>query len=461
MAKENRRIRDPIHGLIVFDLDNAVDTLAWELIQTKEFQRLRRIRQLGVSELVYPCATHTRFAHSIGVFHNARKLIKIVQQKELDFDVKRANEVLIAALLHDLGHGPFSHAFEGAREALADRQNGDPIEKHEKFTEKIILNPDGEIFPLLDNKKFPDSFNEGFANNVATLVGMDNPADIYHAVVSSSFDADRLDYLERDRYMTGTKTGAIDYDWLIDNLTTRNVDVVQDNDDESTPTPTFVFKLKGRAAAEDFLLARFRLFTQVYLHKTTRGFEKLISALVEIMGDPEFQPKNNGLISDHPLLMFLKDEGDALTHYLALDDFIVWAVFEQLVEHGEDVIARLAACLVQRQPLKSLDVTSHYKNNATAVRDADSRLQNFLGKKLGKTVFRDKVNYNLYSQTNGEAEKAHKTLRVLDSDGAPCEIQTFAESIVSDKLTKDLELIRYYFMDSDLKAKAEKHMKEE
>jgi hypothetical protein len=114
MTDRNRRLRDPIHGLIVFDKNDRYETdmLAWRLIQTPEFQRLRRIRQLGVSEFVFPGATHTRFAHSIGVYHNARKLMQVVRDTEgADFKGDRARVVLIAALLHDLGHGPLSHGF--------------------------------------------------------------------------------------------------------------------------------------------------------------------------------------------------------------------------------------------------------------------------------------------------------------------------------------------------------------
>ena len=112
MLAKTQRIRDPIHGLIVFDKNTPTDMLAWKLIQTPEFQRLRRIKQLGVSELVFPSATHTRFAHSIGVYHIARKLMSVVEQsmKKSEYNPKRAQTVLIASLLHDIGHGPFSHA---------------------------------------------------------------------------------------------------------------------------------------------------------------------------------------------------------------------------------------------------------------------------------------------------------------------------------------------------------------
>ena len=216
--EETKRIRDPIHGVIVFDHTVPVDMLAWRLIQTPEFQRLRRIKQLGLSDFVFPGATHSRFMHSIGVFHNARRLAEIVR-KESGSDDNRQKVVLIAALLHDIGHGPFSHAFEIARKEIA---GGKPIEKHEKLSAKLILDKKGSIFPLLGQE---------IASSVASLIEADDPVDIWHAVVSSSFDADRLDYLIRDRYMTGAKAGSIDAEWLIDNLQTFFVKNTQDDDD--------------------------------------------------------------------------------------------------------------------------------------------------------------------------------------------------------------------------------------
>ncbi len=263
-----RRLRDPVHGLIVFRDGDPVDMLAWRLMETPEFQRLRRIRQLGVSELVFPGATHTRFSHSVGVYHNARKLMEVIRLAEgaASFRPERRQVVLIAALLHDLGHGPFSHAFESARAALARTRRQDTIEKHEQFTARMISDPQGCIRPILDASGVP-----GMTDDVANLVAADDPIDIYHAVVSSSFDADRLDYLVRDRYMTGTGAGSIDADWLIDNLGIWAIPVWQDDDPDSRPVPTFVFKQKGRQAAEDFLLARYRLYTQVYLHKPRNG----------------------------------------------------------------------------------------------------------------------------------------------------------------------------------------------
>jgi uncharacterized protein len=202
IAPRTQRVRDPVHGLIVFREDNRLDQLVWQLLDTPEFQRLRRIRQLGVSEFVFPSATHTRFAHSIGVFHTARSLIDIIKREisgiDQRFDLKRADVAVTAALLHDLGHGPFSHAFESVQKSRGIAK------RHEKWTGEIIRNPDGMVRPLLE-RYWPDG---GFCDAVAAMIEADDPEDIYHAVVSSSFDADRLDYLRRDRFMRGPRISS-------------------------------------------------------------------------------------------------------------------------------------------------------------------------------------------------------------------------------------------------------------
>jgi HD superfamily phosphohydrolase len=131
---KTQRLRDPLHDLIVFDKDNVIDQIAWALINAREFQRLRRIRRLGFSEIVYPGATHTRFAHSVGVYYTARLLLAIAKrQLGANFDNPQQQITLLAALLHDLGHGPFSHAFEEVQKARRLHK------KHEEWTIEISL----------------------------------------------------------------------------------------------------------------------------------------------------------------------------------------------------------------------------------------------------------------------------------------------------------------------------------
>ncbi len=207
MSAKPQRIRDPLHNLIEFGTSQFEQTL-WKVIQTENFQRLRRIKQLGFSELVYPGATHTRFAHSLGVYHVATKLLDVVKNASKgDFNDIRGKHVLAAALLHDIGHGPFSHAFEQVGERLCLK-----MVNHESVSQDIIR---GDTITGILNTEY----GKEFATNVADILDPHNSEKhFYSAIVSSQFDADRLDYMQRDRLMTGTRLGGVDFEWLISNL---------------------------------------------------------------------------------------------------------------------------------------------------------------------------------------------------------------------------------------------------
>ena len=188
---KTQRIRDPIYDEIVFDETEPLDISVWPLVDLRELQRLRRIKQLGLSEFVFPSATHTRFAHSLGVFHNARRLISLIKREFAlgrvpgEFDEGRAKVAALAALLHDVGHGPFSHSFEEARRAIA---GGEKIRKHEFYSGEMIRSGASGIGSVLADAGVDPE-------DVSKLIEFETPKDMYHAIVSSSFDADRLDYL--------------------------------------------------------------------------------------------------------------------------------------------------------------------------------------------------------------------------------------------------------------------------
>jgi HD superfamily phosphohydrolase len=173
-----QRVRDPVHNLIEFGSGQFESTL-WRVIQSRPFQRLRRIRQLGFSEFVFPGATHTRFAHSIGVFHTARQLMGVIRKyvaahPDQQFKDRQAEYALAAALLHDVGHGMFSHAFEAV-----GKEFGWPMARHEEVSQQIIRN--SEITEILD-----DEFGKGYAGNVAAIIAQGIPDNLYGSVVSSS-----------------------------------------------------------------------------------------------------------------------------------------------------------------------------------------------------------------------------------------------------------------------------------
>jgi uncharacterized protein len=446
MSEERRtqRVRDPVHGLIVFQADRPVDQLAWQLLDTPEFQRLRRIKQLGVSEFVFPSATHTRFAHSIGVFHVARTLVDIIKREIASigqvFDPERAHIAVIAALLHDLGHGPFSHTFEGVQKSLG------VAKRHEQWTADIIRSTEGKIRPLLEAYR-PEG---GFSDAVAAMIEAEDPGDIYHAVVSSSFDADRLDYLRRDRLMTGTGAGAIDFDWLMEHVRVREIaieaaDVVDESDQERVPT--FCLDMKALPAAEQFLLARYTLHEQVYFHKATRCIEHMIAKLLrrvaEFAQNLETASSQTGLDRGHPLLRFFTGGGATLANYLALDDFVVMAAVERMTHAADPILAELASRLRERRLYKTLDLRAFGHDQGRQRRAARHIDRDFEARTNGDAVIKDEgAVVSIYTQIGGDDDKAHKKLHILDARG-PREITEM--SAIVRELGQKTQFTRYYF----------------
>jgi HD superfamily phosphohydrolase len=439
-----QRVRDPVHGLIVFRAEDALAQLAWRLIGTPEFQRLRRIKQLGVSEFVFPSATHTRFAHSIGVFQTARTLVRIIEREiaavNEQFDQQRADVAVIAALLHDLGHGPFSHTFEGVQRSRGMNK------RHEKWTAEIIRNSEGSVAPMLTEYwEYGD-----FTAAVAQLLEAEDPVDIYHAVVSSSFDADRLDYLRRDRLMTGTGAGAIDFDWLMEQLRVRSVEIDAADasvDDEPVRVPTFCLDHKALPAAEQFLLARFTLHEQVYFHKTTRCIEAMIAKLLRRISDLSANNDTiaqTGLHNDHPLIRFFQHEGATLNNFLNLDDVVVGGAIEAMEKAEDSIVLDLARRLRRRGLYKTLDLTSFGYDSGRqrkAARRIDTEFAE--GIRAGSVLKDDSASVSIYTQIGGDDDRAHKKLHVLDEAEGPVEI-TSLSGVVRAKAEKQ-QFTRYYF----------------
>jgi uncharacterized protein len=262
---KRQRIRDPLHDLIEFDEGDGFESMLWRLIGTQPFQRLRRIRQLGFSEFVYPGATHSRFIPSLGVFHTARQLMRIVDlyAPRTPAEKIQREAALAAALVHDVGHGPFSHAFE----TIGKKFGWKLISDHENHSEALIRSTTpGGIGEVLNG------YRPGFADLVATVLRR-GPETVYGSIVSSQFDADRLDYVRRDRLMTGTRLARIDFEWLLANLEIG--DLPRTSQTEVPRRRTFVLGPKANYAAETFVVGLFQMYPTVYLHKTTRGVEKL------------------------------------------------------------------------------------------------------------------------------------------------------------------------------------------
>lgn len=443
---EGKRIRDPVHGLIVFEENNERDALAWQLLNTPEMQRLRRIRQLGVSEFVYPGATHSRFAHSIGVYHTAKQLVEIIKRelerlgREDEYDEDAADDAILAALLHDIGHGPFSHAFENVQKDIGRGR------KHELWSADIILNPNGKIFPLL-----AENLGERRAEHIAAMLKADDPQDIYHAVFSSSFDADRLDYLQRDRMMTGTGAGAIDFAWLINNLRIAPVTVFDPSAAKKKRTvETFCFDGKARAAAEQFLYSRYTLHEQVYFHKVTRCVEKMLSALLQKVAANVKEGKPTGLPETHPLVQFYalsNDKAFDVRAYLKLDDLTILGALPLIADAPDKGISNLARRLLERDLYKTLDleeVREEHREEAENWIDETYAEQ----RSAGEIVKDDDAKIVIYKPQGESARKNHKKLHVLDGDQVK-EISKVSPLVAA--LQQQKAFTRYFFADAALR----------
>lgn len=313
--------RDAIHGDI-----SVQDPTVLDLINSAEFQRLRRIRQLGTSFISYPGAEHTRFAHALGVYHLMQRALRHLQGRgQADLSPGDQTLACCAALLHDVGHGPFSHLFE--------KVSGS---HHEQWTVRIITSPDTEIHRCLADRD-PD-WPERIAG---LLTGRWQGAPFIHDLLSSQLDVDRMDYLLRDSVMCGVPYGQFDLDRLISFLTVHD--------------GRLVVHQKGQSAAEAFILARYFMYWNVYFHKATRCIEVILERLLQRAvhlhraGESEqlgpLAPALEALLAGQPL---------SLADYLALDEVDTLYAIKQWSRSGDAVLADLAGRFINRRLFKGL-----------------------------------------------------------------------------------------------------------
>src|SRR3954452_13715168 len=251
MAIREKIIRDPVHDVIAFRLDRSADALLFRLLNCVEFQRLRRIRQLGMASLAYPGADHSRYSHSLGVMQTARR---IIEQLCRSFYIADEDQLLCltAALVHDLGHGPFSHVFE--------RVSG---VHHEALTQQVLLDEDSEVNQVLV------AHDRALPRRVADLLNCRPSRNYFCDLLSSQLDADRLDYLLRDNLMTGSQYGDYDLGWLLHALT---VDTASDR---------LAVTFKGVSAVEAYLQSRYHMYRNVYFHKVVRSAEGMVKLALQ------------------------------------------------------------------------------------------------------------------------------------------------------------------------------------
>lgn len=291
-------IRDVLYGDINID-----DEIIESLIRTKEMQRLRGIKQLGLTYLIFPGAEHSRYTHSIGVYHLATQIVEVLEQKSgMRFDKNEKKGLYAACLLHDLGHGPYSHASEYFF-----------AYDHEQMTVDIIKNENTQIHNILKDQEFYE--------DVIKFVEKKHSNKLLNGILSSSIDADRMDYLMRDSYYCGVSYGKFDLQRLL-----KTIDVDDDK---------IVFLEKGVHTIEDFLLSRYHMFNQVYLNDKSSGYELLVSEILKRISD--LNEENYKFKTDLSVLLNFYDTDEIdVEDFIELDDMKLYHIISELRNNEKD-----------------------------------------------------------------------------------------------------------------------------
>lgn len=369
-------LRDPVHGLISFE--GEVDAIVERLLDTREVQRLRRIRALGHASLAFPGAEHSRFAHAVGSAYVMKRYLERVRALASDIpapdriDDDMARVALAAALLHDLGHGPYSHAFEAVVPGSRP---------HEAWTSSILLDPDTEIHRALAE------IDARMPEQVERLIHGHSPIPHLARAVSGTFDVDRCDYLMRDSHMTGVRYGLLDLDWLMQSLRLHR-------GDGETAARLAVDGEKGLTAVEGFFLARLYMYRQVYLHKAVRASEAVLRAMFRRVVEVGAPPGTPSVLD-----AMIRGQAVSTGGYLELDDHALEVAIESWTRAGDDVLRGLAEQLRTRRLFKTMRLRAD-----VAVDEARARLQDVMERQevapeyLG-TI--DRVELSAYHEDDG------------------------------------------------------------
>ncbi|WOV87943.1 HD domain-containing protein [Sporosarcina oncorhynchi] len=307
---EEKVFKDPVHRYI-----HVRDKVIWDVIGTREFQRLRRIKQLGTTYLVFHGAEHTRFQHSLGVYEIVRRIIDDGFSGRTEWNDEERLLTMCAALLHDLGHGPFSHAFE--KVFTLD---------HEVFTQ-AILTGDTEVNAVL-KRVSPD-----FPQKVADVIGKTYPDKLVVSLISSQIDADRMDYLQRDAYYTGVSYGHFDMERILR---------VMRPDEEQV-----VIKFSGMHAVEDYIMSRYQMYWQVYFHPVSRSAEVILMKILHRAKDLH----NRGYAFRYDPVPFKAffDRKIELEDYISLDENVLMTYFQWWRKEDDPILSDLCNRFLDRK----------------------------------------------------------------------------------------------------------------
>lgn len=319
---ETKVLRDPVHSYIHINYE-----IVWNCLDSKEFQRLRRIRQLGGDFQVYPTAEHSRFSHSLGVYEIVRRMVTEIKSLSMELSEYDKICVMLAGLLHDVGHGPFSHAFEHITN-----------HSHEDYTAKIILGETElnrvltEVYPRLPE-------------DIVSIIEHNHPNDILNQIISGQLDADRMDYLLRDSYFSATSYGQFDLERILRTMRVRKIDENK---------KALVVKYTGIHSVEDYIMARYQMYWQVYYHPVARSYEavfiQLFNRLKDIFKD------NKEYFSDMKVLIpFLEKNVVSVEEYFKLDENSLLYCCSLIQDKDDKIAADLARRLQNRRLFEYVD----------------------------------------------------------------------------------------------------------
>ena len=390
---------DPIYGFITLP-----NTLIYDIVQRPEFQRLRRISQMGMAYMVFPGAHHTRFHHALGCLHLMQQCVTTLRIKGVSISEDEENGLYLAILLHDIGHGPFSHALEHS----------------------IIEEVSHEDISLAFMEKFNTIF-EGKLDLAIEIFKATYPRQFMVQLVSSQLDMDRMDYLKRDSYFTGVAEGNIGSERIIQMLNVKD-DVL-------------VIEEKGIYSVENFLTARRLMYWQVYLHKTSlvtelilikvmRRARELIQNKVEVNCSASLSYFLNHNVSKEDLF------GDALNTFALLDDFDIISAMKQWLTHDDFILRKLSTMIINRELPKILLSNDKFSSEETQnLVDRFLQTNKLTAAEAKYFIFKGKIKNQAYN-------KCLEPIRILKKDGTVEDVIDASDQLNLRALSKPVT--KYY-----------------
>lgn len=319
---ETKVLKDPVHSYIHIHYE-----VIWNCLDSKEFQRLRRIRQLGGDFQVYPTAEHSRFSHSLGVYEIVRRMVTEVKTLCVELTEYEKVCVMLAGLLHDVGHGPFSHAFEHVTN-----------HSHEEYTAKIILG-NTELNAILR------AVSEKLPQDIVSIIQHTHENDILNQIVSGQLDADRMDYLLRDSYFTATSYGQFDLERILRTMRVRKT---------AEGRKVIVVKYTGIHSVEDYIMARYQMYWQVYYHPVARSYEAVFIQLFNRLKDI-FKGDKDYFEDMKVLIPFLEKSEVSVDEYFKLDENSLLYCCALIQDKEDKIAADLARRLQNRKLFEYVD----------------------------------------------------------------------------------------------------------